>query len=198
VDAALRQAEDSLKLNPRVREGLLHRVVLRTGLDTLEICTVVLRVLARSLTDLAKEREPEPLFEPQAGAALEQLLSGSPTHRQFRRPGDHRCLPQRRVGGEAARRGDHHGRRHPRQARQLFLEEIQRDASQWQLQGAVLTEVNRIIAELDTEYRSRRLPEELDRCAREDRERWPRLTRLRPYLRVRGCCAGTAHRFPSF
>ena len=62
VDAALQQAEDSLRLNPRVREGLLHRVVLRTGLDTLEICTVVLRVLARTLTDLAKEREPEPLF----------------------------------------------------------------------------------------------------------------------------------------
>jgi hypothetical protein len=75
VDAALRQAEDSLRLNPRVREGLLHRVVLRTGLDTLEICTVVLRVLARSFTDLAKEREPEPLFEEETGAALEQLLS---------------------------------------------------------------------------------------------------------------------------
>src|SRR5690606_33600664 len=75
VDAALRQAEDSLKLNPRVREGLLHRVVLRTGLDTLEICTVVLRVLARTLTDLAKERETEPLFEPETGATLAQLLS---------------------------------------------------------------------------------------------------------------------------
>lgn len=75
MDAALRQAEDSLKLNPRVREGLLHRIVLRTGLDTLEICTVVLRVLARTLTDLAKERDPEPLFEPQVGATLEQLLS---------------------------------------------------------------------------------------------------------------------------
>src|SRR3954470_11677394 len=75
VDAALRQAEDSLRLNPRVREGLLHRVVLRTGLDTLEICTVVLRVLARTFTDLAKEREPEALFSPATGAAVERLLS---------------------------------------------------------------------------------------------------------------------------
>src|SRR3546814_13688757 len=47
---------------------------LRTGLDTLEICTVVLRVLARTLTDLAKEREPERLFEPETGAAFDQLL----------------------------------------------------------------------------------------------------------------------------
>ena len=56
VDAALRQAEDSLRLNPRISEGLLSRLVLRTGLDTLEICVVVVRVLARSLTDLAKRR----------------------------------------------------------------------------------------------------------------------------------------------
>ncbi|MEV7343489.1 FUSC family protein [Streptomyces sp. NPDC093544] len=185
VDAALRQAEDSLKLNPRVREGLLHRVVLRTGLDTLEICTVVLRVLARSLTDLAKEREPEPLFEPQAGAVLEQLLSEVAdaivsfavlVTTDVSRSAE---SAEKRLTAElttAAATRD--------KLAQLFLDEIQRDASQWELQGAVLTEVNRIIAELDTEYRSRRLLEELDRCAREDRERWPRLTRLRPYLRV--------------
>ncbi|EHM27619.1 integral membrane protein [Streptomyces sp. W007] len=41
VDASLRQAEESLTLNSRVRQGLLHRVVLRTGLDTLEICAVL-------------------------------------------------------------------------------------------------------------------------------------------------------------
>jgi hypothetical protein len=75
VDAALRQAEDGLLLNPRVREGLLHRIVLRTGLGTLEICTVVLRVLARTLTDLAGERDPEPLFTSATGALVKQLLS---------------------------------------------------------------------------------------------------------------------------
>ncbi len=74
VDAALRQAEDSLRLNPRVKEGLLHRVVLRTGLDTLEICAVVLRVLARTMTDLAKERDEENLFPPEVGRELEDLL----------------------------------------------------------------------------------------------------------------------------
>ncbi|MCZ9339574.1 hypothetical protein NGM37_17550, partial [Streptomyces sp. TRM76130] len=39
---------------------------------------------------------------------------------------------------------------------QLLLEEVRRDARLWQLQGAVLTEVNRIIDEMDTEHRSRR------------------------------------------
>jgi hypothetical protein len=47
----------------------------------------------------------------------------------------------------------------------------------------VLTEVNRILDELDTEHRSQRLLEELDRTSREQRERMPRLTRLQERLR---------------
>ncbi|MCX5007846.1 aromatic acid exporter family protein [Streptomyces sp. NBC_00638] len=185
VDAALRQAEDSLKLNPRVREGLLHRVVLRTGLDTLEICTVVLRVLARSLTDLAKEREPRPLFEPQAGAVLEELLSEvadaivSFAVLVTTDVSQSAASAEARLSAElttAAATRD--------KLAQLFLDEVQRDASQWQLHGSVLTEVNRIIDELDTEHRTRKLLEELDRCAAEERERRPRLTRLRRRLRL--------------
>ncbi|MFJ6838285.1 aromatic acid exporter family protein [Streptomyces sp. NPDC091209] len=185
VDAALRQAEDSLKLNPRVREGLLHRVVLRTGLDTLEICTVVLRVLARSLTDLAKEREPHPLFEAQAGAVLEELLSEiadaivsfavlvTTDVAQNAASAEERLSAE--LGTAAATRD---------KLAQLFLDEVQRDARQWQLHGSVLTEVTRIIDELDTEHRTRRLLEELDRCATEEHERRPRITRLRRRMRL--------------
>ncbi|WP_405825055.1 aromatic acid exporter family protein [Streptomyces sp. NBC_01390] len=190
VDAALKQAEDSLRLNPRVREGLLHRVVLRTGLDTLEICTVVLRVLARSLTDLAKEREPDPLFAPETGAALERLLaeiadavvsfavlvttdvSVSAESAESRLDTELRAATATRD-----------------KLAQLLLAEIQQNAqiaAQWQLHGAVLTEVNRILDELDTEHRSRRLLEELDRCTREERERMPWVPRLRKYVRVPG------------
>lgn len=79
VDEDLRQAEDSLRFNPRVREGLLHRVVLRTGLDTLEICTVVMRVLARSFTDLAKEREPEPCSRRRRAPPSSSCCPRSPT-----------------------------------------------------------------------------------------------------------------------
>lgn len=74
VDASLRQAEDSLRLNPRVKEGLLFRLVLRTGLDTLEICAVVLRVACRTLTDLAKARPDGPLFATETTIALGQVL----------------------------------------------------------------------------------------------------------------------------
>ncbi|MFI9611750.1 aromatic acid exporter family protein [Streptomyces sp. NPDC052023] len=185
VDAALRQAEDSLRLNPRVREGLLNRVVLRTGLDTLEICTVVLRVLARTLTDLAKARDPEPLFEGETGSVVEQLLS---------QIGDavvsFAVLVTTSVSVNAESAEDrlaaelHTAAATRDKLAQLLLEEVRRDAHEWQLHGAVLTEVNRILDELDTEHRSRRLLEELDRHTREQRERMPRLTRLRERLGV--------------
>lgn len=187
VDAALKQAEDSLRLNPRVREGLLHRVVLRTGLDTLEICTVVLRVLARSLTDLAKERDPGPLFAPETGAALERLLAEiadavvsfavlvTTDVSVSAESAETRLATELRA---AAATRDKLAR--------LLLAEIRQNAeitAQWQLHGAVLTEVNRILDELDTEHRSRRLLEELDRCTREERERMPWVTRLRRYVK---------------
>ncbi|MER7577179.1 aromatic acid exporter family protein [Streptomyces sp. NPDC126514] len=185
VDAALRQAEDSLRLNPRVREGLLHRVVLRTGLDTLEICTVVLRVIARTLTDLAKEREPDPLFATEIGAAVEQLLSEiADAMVSFA------VLVTAHVSenAESAEERLTSDLRHAAATRdklaQLLLEEVQRDARQWQLHGAVLAEVNRILDELDTEHRSRRLLEELDRVSSEQRERRPRLTRVQDRVRV--------------
>ncbi|KUN75353.1 hypothetical protein AQJ66_35935 [Streptomyces bungoensis] len=185
VDAALRQAEDSLRLNPRVREGLLHRVVLRTGLDTLEICTVVLRVLARSFTDLAKARDTEDLFPPPVGAVVEQLLSEIAdaivsfavlvtTH-----------LSENAESAEARLTAELHTAAGTRdRLAELLQEEIRADWANWQLMGAVLTEVNRIIAELDTEHRTRRLLEELDRVSREQREKLPRMTRLRERLGV--------------
>ncbi|MEU3663521.1 FUSC family protein [Streptomyces sp. NPDC032940] len=184
VDEDLRQAEDSLRLNPRVREGLLHRVVLRTGLDTLEICTVVLRVLARTFTDLAKEREPDPLFAPETGAAIQQLLSEiadavvSFSVLVTTSASENAESAEERLSAEL-----HQAAVTRDKLAQLLLDGVQRDARQWQLHGAVLTEVNRIIDEMDTEHRSRRLLEELDRHTREQRERRPRLMRTWERLR---------------
>jgi hypothetical protein len=185
VDAALKQAEDSLRLNPRVSEGLLHRVVLRTGLDTLEICTVVLRVLARTLTDLTKEREPEPLFAKETGAVVEQLLSEIAdavvsfavlvtTHVSLNADAAESRLAAELRAAVATRD----------KLAPLLREEAERETRNWHLLGAVLTEVNRILDELDTEHRSRRLLEELDRVSGEQRARMPRLTRLRERMGV--------------
>ncbi|WUK34005.1 aromatic acid exporter family protein [Streptomyces sp. NBC_00370] len=182
VDASLRQAEESVRFNPRVREGLLHRVVLRTGLDTLEICTVVLRVLARTLTDLAKARREEPLFPEEIGTALEELLghladavvsfavlvtsdvSASAEMAEGR-------LAEDLAAATASRE----------EVAQLLLLRIQERPRQWQLYGAVLTEIDRMLDELDMENRSQRLMEELDRSSREQREKHPRLAAFRQW-----------------
>ncbi|MCC9306235.1 aromatic acid exporter family protein [Kitasatospora sp. RB6PN24] len=167
VDAALRQAEDSLRFNPRIREGLLSRIVLRTGLDTLEICVVVVRVLARSLTDLAKRRgQGEQLLAPDLALGMEELL-------------DHlggalvsfAVMVTDQVGRNAEEAEDRlisdlaaawTIRDH---LAQQMLRRIQEHPLAWQLHGSLLAEVDRILDELDLEHRTRRLMEELDRAA---------------------------------
>ncbi|MGW8761663.1 FUSC family protein [Streptomyces sp. NPDC055815] len=179
VDAALRQAEDSLRLNPRVKEGLLHRIVLRTGLDTLEICAVVLRVLTRSLTDLAKERRGAALVRRETGAALRETLQhlgdtlvsfavlvSSPSSAGAE-------TAEGRLGEElgAARAARGHAAR-------LLREEAAHDPESWQLYGAVLAEIDRVLDELEPDHRGRRLMEELDRHTRAREERRRRVTSL--------------------
>lgn len=185
VDAALRQAEDSLRLNPRVREGLLHRVVLRTGLDTLEICTVVLRVLARTFADLARRRDPEPLFAPGTGAVVEQLLGEvADTVVSFAVLVTSDVSRNAQSAEARLASGLQTATATRDKLAQLLLEEVRRDEREWQLHGAVLTEVDRILDELDTEHRTRRLFEELDRVSREQRARLPRLDRFQEGLRA--------------
>ncbi|MEV7979608.1 FUSC family protein [Streptomyces sp. NPDC086519] len=185
VDAALRRAEDSLRLNPRVRDGLLHRVVLRTGLDTLEICTVVLRVLARTFTDLAKAREPEPLFASDAGAAVEQLLSEIADAVVSFAVLVTTSISESAESAEARLAAELHTASGTRdKLAELLQREIHRDDRNWQLLGAVLTEVNRLLDELDTEHRTRRLLEELDRVSGEQRAGRPWPTGLRERVGV--------------
>ncbi|MFH9352313.1 aromatic acid exporter family protein [Kitasatospora sp. NPDC017646] len=181
VDAALRQAEDSLRFNPRISEGLLSRLVLRTGLDTLEICVVVIRVLARSLTDLAKRRGPqERLFPPEVAVGLEELLAhvgGAMVSfavlvtTQVSRNAEE---AEERLTAELAAAWTTR-----ENVAQLLLRKVQEHPEAWQLHGSMLAEVDRILDELDLEHRSRRLMEELDRASLVSRERFSRLARLR-------------------
>jgi len=181
VDASLRQAEDSLRLNPRIAEGMLSRVVLRTGLDTLEICVVVVRVLARSLTDLAKRRhDDEPLFPQQVAVVLEELFAhiGAAlvsfavlvTTQVSRNGGEAESrLTEELAAAWSARE----------RVAQLMLLQVQQHPEAWQLHGSLLAEVDRILDELDLEHRSRRLLEELDHASATQREQLARLGPLR-------------------
>lgn len=183
VDASLRQAEESLMLNPRVRQGLLYRVVLRTGLDTLEICAVVLRVLARTLTDLAKERVDEDLFPADVAAGLTELfgqLAGAiesfsvlittPVAASAEDAEDR--LAEALTTSRATRDG----------VADMLLAAVQEHPRKWQLHGALLAEVDRILDELDIEKRTERLGKELDRRSGEMHERHPRLYSVRRRL----------------
>ncbi|MFJ6754772.1 MULTISPECIES: aromatic acid exporter family protein [unclassified Streptomyces] len=179
VDASLRQAEDSLRLNPRVREGLLFRLVLRTGLDTLEICAVVLRVSCRTLTDLAKSHQAGPMFPPPIAGALRELYGHlAVAVESFAE------LITAQVSANAEQAEE-------KLARELTTARVSRDRlavllreeagvhpAAWQLYGALLAEADRVLDELGVDKRSERLIEELDRHSRMRRERYPRLHRL--------------------
>ncbi|MGP3989451.1 FUSC family protein [Streptomyces sp. 3N207] len=180
VDVELRRAEDSLRLNPRVREGLLSRVVMRTGLDALEICAVVLRTTARTVTDLAKKRLDEPLFSEEIATSMRELyIHMSAAVEAFA------VLITTPVSANAEEAEDRLVREleASRASRDTvafqLLDKVREHPRQWQLHGALLAEADRLLDELDVEKRSERLWEELDRQSREQREKNPVLRRIR-------------------
>ncbi len=184
VDASLRQAEESLLLNPRVRQGLLSRVVLRTGLDTLEICAVVLRVLTRTMTDLSKARTDELLFPADVTSGLEVLMGDlADAIESFA------VLVTTPVAASAEEAETRlfaalaEGRATRDRVADLLLENVQRHPRQWQLHGALLAEVDRILDELDVDKRTERLIEELNSRTDAVRERHPRLVAVTRRLR---------------
>lgn len=187
VDASLRQAEESLRLNPRVRDGLLARVVLRTGLDTLEICAVVLRVMSRTVTDLAKHRTGEPLMPADVAVLLRELF-GLMAHavESFARLITTQVAANAEEAEARLTRALADGRAVRDRVADLLLEDVQEHPRQWQLHGALLSEVDRILDELDVDKRTERLIQELDLRAAERNERHPRLAALAARLRGTG------------
>jgi uncharacterized membrane protein YgaE (UPF0421/DUF939 family) len=76
VAIALSQAEDSVRLNPR---GLLlpdTRIILRNALETLEHAAIIVRVLTRTLVDVAQlvADEQNPLLDADTRAGLADVL----------------------------------------------------------------------------------------------------------------------------
>jgi len=75
VDEALRQAEDSVRLNPRSMRLPLAAVSLRDSLETLEHETTTIRGLGRTLTDLSRlGDDDDPLQDPQVRDQLADVL----------------------------------------------------------------------------------------------------------------------------
>ncbi|MEV0495803.1 FUSC family protein [Streptomyces atratus] len=183
VDASLRQAEESLMLNPRVRQGLLYRIVLRTGLDTLEICAVVLRVLSRTLTDLAKTRTEETMFPEDVAASLRELFAQMADAIESFSTLITTPVSTNAEEAESQLAAALAASRATRDVvADLLLEDVQEHPRQWQLHGALLAEIDRILDELDIDKRAERLGEELDRHSAELHERHPWLAVMRRRL----------------
>ncbi|MFJ6215531.1 aromatic acid exporter family protein [Streptomyces sp. NPDC092296] len=164
VDVELTRAEESLRLNPRVRQGELARLVLRSGLDTLEICAVVLRTLCRSLADLAAERSDEPVYPDRTAAPLRDLMwhlaravdcFGRLITAQVSASAERaeQDLAQALLDGRATRQ----------RIAGLLVGEMERHPERWQLQGALLANIDRLLDELDVERRSQMLAEATER-----------------------------------
>ncbi len=161
-DASLRRAEESTRLNPRVRGGAMARLVLRSGLDSLEVCAVVLRSVCRVLRDLAPEPEgPEPLYAGEVAATLDRLLADvGEAVVSFGRL----ITAQVTAGAERAERelalALRDGRRQRERLAGLLRAQTEREWQSWEMHGALLADVDRLLNELDVERRSRWLAEQ--------------------------------------
>ncbi len=163
-DESLRRAEESTRLNPRVRQGAMARLVLRSGLDSLEICAVVLRAVCRSLRDLAPDtQQDESLYAGEVSVTLERLL----THIGEAVDSFGRLITaQVTAGAERAEEeladALHRGRRDRGHLAALLRARTERDWEGWELHGALLANIDRLLNELDVERRARWLASQVD------------------------------------
>ncbi|MDX3239413.1 aromatic acid exporter family protein [Streptomyces sp. ME03-5709C] len=164
-DASLRRAEEGTRLNPRVRpaEGAMARLLLRSGLDTLEVSTVLLRTLCRSLTELDRERDGRaPMFTGRLAVGVDELFADmADAAGSFGRliaaqvtEGADRAEAQLE---EALRRG----RAERDRIAVLLRAETEQRWDSWDLYGALLVNIDRLLDELDLEKRSLWLSEQL-------------------------------------
>jgi hypothetical protein len=175
LDRALVQADESRRLNPRAVGTPNTGPQLRTGLDTLEHCIVAIRSLCRAIAEGARAwpaEDRERLIE--VRDALATLLRD--LGRAMRAFG---AVLRVEVEGveEIAHVGDadlanaldalHQDRG---ALTRLLLVDPAGDPGRWQLHGALLGSVDRVLRELDVGERAR-LRERLREEARRDRAR---------------------------
>jgi uncharacterized membrane protein YgaE (UPF0421/DUF939 family) len=179
VDETLARAEESTRLNPRVRQRAQSRIVLRSGLDTLEICAVVLRTLCRSLADLSHEPgRSRSVYGDEVGAGLDGLLGhvAAAVDSFGRLISDQIAEGAQRAEEElAGALAD--GRADRERIAELLRQETANDPEGWELHGALLANIDRLLSELDVEKRSERLAMEFARHARRSSARRGRLLR---------------------
>jgi hypothetical protein len=167
----------------------MARLILRSGLDTLEVCTVVLRTLCRSLADLSEQRRGrQPVYEGDLAAVLDELL----THIADAVDSFGRLITaQVTAGAERAEAELERALLDGRADRDRVAAALRAEADTggawdgWELHGALLANLDRLLDELDVEKRSRWLAAQLDSVGSVRRKRSVRV-RVRRAGRRRG------------
>ncbi len=156
ADRVVAEAEESAQLNPRAITLPTQGETLDSGLEVLEHTAVALRGLFRSIADLIARRAPEDTgYSEEERAALAELLKDAAG--ALRAYG--RLLNAEVVGGvepqERELRAMLEGVREGRaRLTELLLVDPNEEAS-WEINGAILTAVERVLRELDPEERAR-------------------------------------------
>ena len=157
VDSALSRVEESLRLNPRALRAPQTGMVLRTGLDSLEHCTVSVRGLSRSLADLSYEHgRGGSVYGSEIADALADLLE------HFAAAIDNfgRMIVTEIAASAAQAEADladalSEARADREHIAHLLLQETAYEPESWELHGSLLTNVDRLLDELDLEKRAR-------------------------------------------
>lgn len=179
VDNMLSRVEESLRLNPRALRTPYTGMILRTGLDTLEHCTVSLRGLCRSLADLSYEQgRAGAVYGSELAEAIADLLE----HLATAVGCFGRMVTTEATAGAAQAEAEiadalAQARTDREHIATLLLQETGREPETWELHGSLLSNVDRILTELDLENRAgvRDAVRELPRGLRQmTREAWNR------------------------
>ncbi len=182
ADAAIEQAGDLRRLNPRAVGTLDRLPLLRHDLDALEHAAVALRQLFRAITDTAGEaaRQREARERGESAPAVRTVADDADVREVLAELMRQLAQVLRSFGAVARADGEAGSGATLELAQaleslgqtralvtELLLVDPRADATQWQLHGSLLGGLGRVLAELDLDERQRR------------REQWQRSGRRR-------------------
>lgn len=180
MDDALRQAEESVRLNPRS----LRLPLLRESMETLEHEATTLRVLARSLADSSRLGDDSPLtnadVRERLASVLRELSAAVRTYGSLAT--EHAASAHERLEAELDRHLDAARDQQDRLSELLGTDPTVRPVG-WPLRGEVVSHLDRLRTELRAgkpEHRTRRRRRSLRRSLRADRLRRLRRPSLPP------------------
>jgi uncharacterized membrane protein YgaE (UPF0421/DUF939 family) len=154
ADRALAQAEESLRLNPRARRRRLAGRSLRSGLDALERTAVSLRGVCRTLAERVASEETETVYAEDVRIALSDLFAdladavdayGGLIGSEVLGPGAEDAALREALGRAWE---DRH------RLADLLRQADRLQSGAWQLHGALATQIDRMLRDLDSDARA--------------------------------------------